>query len=386
MATILSSPPQRAHHIASFDGIRGVAVLMVLIGHAGWFNNGWMGVDLFFVLSGFLITGILRRSRGEPFYWRRFYIKRATRILPPLLLGITVAALVWPHPSLIGIAGYLLSLGNMVDITRFNIWPLEHLWSLSVEEHYYFFWPFAVLWLPRRQLQRLLIAIVIIVPLSRFVFTYVLPRHDPNPIYFLTPFRIDGIALGSMLALLLEESSWEERLKKWSGTGAALASAVYLVLWTTLGHVHFYPYAYSPIFNGIGYSLVAVTAFFVVAYACLRPDTIPTRLLRNRLLVKLGEISYGAYVYSWILLQLGRHTFTSFTSSQTGLVHIILSLAVSLVLFKYYERPITVWGKRMAAQLTAKGKLARKNNASDTERHAFEAEHLVLARREKVRS
>src|SRR6202021_2628918 len=109
---------REAHHIDSFDGIRGLAILMVLIGHAGWFNNGWMGVDLFFVLSGFLITGILRRSRTEPFYWRRFYIKRATRILPPLVLGIALTACLWPHASAIGLVGYLLSLGNVIDITR----------------------------------------------------------------------------------------------------------------------------------------------------------------------------------------------------------------------------------------------------------------------------
>jgi peptidoglycan/LPS O-acetylase OafA/YrhL len=92
MATMVSSLRQQAHHIDSFDGIRGVAILLVLIMHAGWFDTGWVGADLFFVLSGFLITRILRKSRSEPFYWRRFYIKRATRILPPLLLGIAVAA------------------------------------------------------------------------------------------------------------------------------------------------------------------------------------------------------------------------------------------------------------------------------------------------------
>src|ERR1700691_4147019 len=101
MATLVSSPRQQAHHIDSLDGIRGIAVLMVLFRHAGCFYTGWAGVDIFFVLSGFLITGILRTSRLEPFYWRRFYIKRATRILPPLLLGIAATALLWPHSSLV---------------------------------------------------------------------------------------------------------------------------------------------------------------------------------------------------------------------------------------------------------------------------------------------
>src|ERR1700728_5339420 len=118
MATVVSSLHQPAHHIDSFDGIRGVAILLVLIMHAGWFDTGWVRVDLFFVLSGFLITGILRRTRTEPFYWRRFYIKRATRILPPLLLAVPAAAPVWPQAPLAGAARYLSGFANVVDMTR----------------------------------------------------------------------------------------------------------------------------------------------------------------------------------------------------------------------------------------------------------------------------
>ena len=96
MATLVSAPSRQAHN-RQFRRDRGIAVLMVLLRHAGCFYTGWAGVDIFFVLSGFLITGILRTSRAQPFYWRRFYIKRATRILPPLLLGVAATALLWPH-------------------------------------------------------------------------------------------------------------------------------------------------------------------------------------------------------------------------------------------------------------------------------------------------
>lgn len=374
MATVVSSPRQQTHHIDSLDGVRGIAILLVLSMHGGWFDNGWIGVDLFFVLSGFLITGILRRTRIEPFYWRRFYIKRATRILPPLFLGIAVTVLLWPHLSPIAVAGYMLSLGNVVDMTRFTIYPLGHLWSLSVEEHYYLLWPFVVLWLPRRQLQWVLIAIVTAVPLGRLVFTYLLPRHEPYAIYLLTPFRIDGIALGSLLALLLEQRPWQERLAKYSAAGTVIACAAYLGLRAVLGHGHFSPYVYSPIFNSIGYSLVALIAFFLIAYACLRPNAIPTRILRNRLLTTLGAISYGLYVYSWIVLVLIRRSFPLLSDLQAGLIHIAVAVPLSAVLFKYCERPITDWGRRVAAQLAAKGDVATKDNAPDTERHAVEVE------------
>jgi peptidoglycan/LPS O-acetylase OafA/YrhL len=381
MATALSAPPQQASHITALDGIRGLAVLMVLVGHGGWFNNGWMGVDLFFVLSGFLITGILRRSRNDPFYWRRFYLKRATRILPPMLLGVAAVALLWPQTTAIGIAGYVISLGNIVDCTRFVIIPLQHLWSLSVEEHFYLFWPFAVLWLPKPSLKKILIAIAIFAPLGRFCLSFLLPPHDADPIYMLTPFRIDGIALGSLLALLIEDGYWQEKLTRWSGLGIIIPSATFLFLWTVLGHVHYYPYAYSPIFNLTGYSLVAITAFFTVAYAFLRPDAFPTRLLRNRLLVKMGEISYGAYVYSWIILHLIEHYFPSLSKHQAGFLHIVVSVVVSAALFKYYERPITMWGKRKAAALSARAASKNNDDARNKGRRPFEVEELVLAKR-----
>jgi peptidoglycan/LPS O-acetylase OafA/YrhL len=374
MATVVSSSRQQTHHIDSLDGIRGVAILLVLSMHGGWFDNGWIGVDLFFVLSGFLITGILRRTRTEPFYWRRFYIKRATRILPPLLLGIAVTVLLWPHLSPVAIAGYVFSLGDVLAVTRFSIWPLIHLWSLSVEEHYYLLWPFAVLWLPKRKLQWVLIAIIILVPIGRMGFTHLLPRHDPPAIYYLTPFRIDGIALGSLLALLLEREFWREKLTKCSGMGAAAACAVYLGLRVILGHGHFSPFVYSRIFNLVGYSLVALIAFFVIAYAYLLPDAIPTRILRNKLLTTLGAISYGLYVYSWIVLVLIRRSFPSLSDSQAGLIHIVVAVPLSAVLFKYCERPITDWGRHVAAHLAAKGSVATKDTNPGPEGHMVEVE------------
>jgi peptidoglycan/LPS O-acetylase OafA/YrhL len=323
-----------------------------------WFRYGWVGVDFFFVLSGFLITGILRKTRQEPFYWRRFYIKRATRILPPLLLGITVAVLLWPSSSVIGIAGYALGLANIVDMTHFSIYPIKHLWSLSVEEHYYLLWPLAVLRLRKTQLQWVLIAIIILVPLNRLLFTYLLAPGEPNAIYFLTPFRIDGIALGSLLALLLEQRSWQERFKRWSWVGVALALAVFLALRSIVGPPVFWLYAYNPVFNSMGYFLVALVAFFVIGHARLRPDSIPTRILRNPLLTKLGVISYGLYVYSWIIMALMTHYFTGLSDRMNGLIHIFVSIPVAAVLFKYYEQPITVWGRGVAARLPAKANMA----------------------------
>jgi peptidoglycan/LPS O-acetylase OafA/YrhL len=344
--------PASARHINSFDGIRGLAILLVLMGHAGWLASGWVGVDLFFVLSGFLITRILRRSKDQRHYWRRFYIKRAARILPPLILVIAMVALLWPHLRPGGLLVYLLSFGNIADLTtRFNVWPLEHLWSLSVEEHFYMLWPFAVLRLSRSKLQKVLMLVVAGLPLARLAFTYLLPRHPPNVIYYLTPFRIDGIALGCLLALLLEDAVWQKVLRRWAATGALVFAGTYFILWTMLGHPHFFPFAYSAVFNATGYSLVALTSFFVIAFAYLHPAAPPTRLLCNPMLRGLGTISYGVYVYSWTLLQFAGLYFPHASPGTLGAAHIIVSVPVAAVLFCYYEQPITRWGKGVAFSL-----------------------------------
>ena len=361
-------------HIDSLDGIRGIAILMVLGMHAACFPNGWAGVDLFFVLSGFLITGILRRTRTEPFYWRRFYIKRAARILPPLLLAVPVAALFWPQATFAGVIGYLIGFANVVDMTHYAIYPIVHLWSLSVEEHYYFFWPFAVLFFSRRQLQWMIGTIVAGVPIARLLFTYHLPPGEPYAIYLLTPFRIDGIAMGSMLALLLEDQYWQERLRKWSGVTVVVVSAMYLTLWIILGHSHFYPQAYNPVFNSVGYLLVALVAFFAIAYAFLRPEALSTRMLRIRPLAGLGVISYGLYVYSWILLVLIRRIDPSLSWRQAGLIHVAIAIPLSAVLFRFYERPITAWGRRRAATLSVKTKAQGGGSPTEMGSRRFEVE------------
>ena len=104
--------------IDSLDGLRGVAILAVLLYHHDLFDNGWMGVDIFFVLSGFLITGILRKESKDKFYWKRFYIQRATRILPPALLIVLLACLLAPGAKPLVCLGYLLTLGGVIDLQK----------------------------------------------------------------------------------------------------------------------------------------------------------------------------------------------------------------------------------------------------------------------------
>jgi peptidoglycan/LPS O-acetylase OafA/YrhL len=126
------------------DGLRALAVLGVVAYHHGLLPVGWMGVDLFFVLSGFLITRILTETKRESSYWSQFYVKRAGRILPPLALLLILASVLNRHMTLRAFAGYGLFLGNYVNLTRYLVPMLVVLWSLAIEEHFYIFWPLGI--------------------------------------------------------------------------------------------------------------------------------------------------------------------------------------------------------------------------------------------------
>ena len=214
--------------INSLDGLRGIAILSVLLIHHGLFNNGWMGVDLFFVLSGFLITQLLRKDRFEPLFWKRFYIKRATRILPPLVLTVALGYAFTPGAKALIALGYLLSFSGFIELTRHHILALGPLWSLAVEEHFYLVWPFAVRFLSRRHLFFVLAVIIVGVPLLRLFFSHPMPMAQLSPIYFLTPFRIDEMAFGCLLAVLLESQRATTFLQVCGPSGCSSASQAYI--------------------------------------------------------------------------------------------------------------------------------------------------------------
>jgi peptidoglycan/LPS O-acetylase OafA/YrhL len=183
------------------DGLRGIAVLLVLLHHHSFLNAGWVGVDLFFVLSGYLITTVLRRTHRDRFFWREFWIRRATRILPPFLILLFASALLGFSSSARQILAYLFSLGDVMAYTRPNFEPLQLLWSLATEEHFYFIWPFAVRFLPRRTLIFLLCALLIVEPVARGIGIFATRDWQfEQPVRHLgTSFSVKGFSLCSYL-------------------------------------------------------------------------------------------------------------------------------------------------------------------------------------------
>jgi peptidoglycan/LPS O-acetylase OafA/YrhL len=331
--------------IQRLDGLRAIAVVAVALHHHELLSGGWVGVELFFVLSGFMITRVLRRDRKDPMYWKRFYIRRATRILPPVLLLIALVAVHY-RPPVRSLLMYLFFMGNFSDLTRWGISPqLGLLWSLAVEEHFYLLFPFAVWYLERKKLMVFLALVIVLEPIARLVGTsYV---HSYISIYAWTFFSMDGLAMGAMLALLTEDARATALLTRWSGVCALVFAGIFAGLWFAQP-AHFNREANTHLFNSAGYSLVAVTSLFVIAYLLLHSDVAPSRLLALRPLVFIGTISYGLYLCHITVMLIVMKT-TGLPMRHVFPLSFSVAVLCSWLSFRFYEKPLMAWGHRISA-------------------------------------
>lgn len=344
--------------IARLDGLRGIAILLVFFYHCDFLRYmGWIGVDLFFVLSGFLITRILRGQRNEPAYWRLFYVKRLARLAPALGVMLLIALLFSRPFSWFGFFGYTFFLGDVVTATRLHIASLGMLWSLAVEEHFYLVWPGLVRLASRRLLASLAGLMFVAEPLLRL-----LARHHLNEaaIYFLTPFRLDAIALGSLLALADEDKSLRSLLGRVGVVMAPVCVGLYIGLSHTLAS--FERTTNSVAFNGFGYGLVALMcAFALAAVVTLREGGIADRILSFRPLVYVGRISYGMYLFQEIIIfgcrklfhvplgTLGIHAMHELTP-----VALLLTIAAAALSFQLLELRAQAWGSAVTKRLRSR--------------------------------
>ena len=338
-----------ASRIPQLDGLRAVAVLLVFTFHHALAPSGWLGVDIFFVLSGFLITGILRRDTANPSYWKSFYTKRATRILPPLL-AVVIVVLLAVQRFKFGYLGYVLFASNIVELTPYALGPLGALWSLAIEEHFYFAWPLVVKKLKWNTLVKVSLGIVLISPLLRAAATLVFHRYLGvnhnwnNPIFLLTPFRLDGLAAGALLSLLLEHDRMTNTLRRWSAPVCVAAFGLFfgLELWLPV----FRRPADSVAFNSLGYSLVVLGAFCLVSFLMLKPASLLARLLGLAPFVYIGTISYGCYLYQApIKILLQPLLAASMPWKAFVLVDAAATVAVASISFYLMEKPILAWGR-----------------------------------------
>ncbi len=330
LPTPTRAPTPGAHHPA-LDGLRGVAVLLVLAFHflhidgeggavertlLSASRTGWAGVDLFFVLSGFLITGILLDARGGQGYFRAFYARRVLRIFPLYYAYLAVLFLVVPRllPSLdvkSGTQGWLWTyLGNVLFAREggFEASPYTgHFWSLAVEEQFYLVWPLVVWVLPRRWLALACVALVALAGALRFGIHRT--TFNATAAYVLTPARVDALAMGALVAIAAREPAWWPRLRRGAPWILAASAAAVAAVWVEQGGIFggdpvVQVWAFGPL--AAGFAALLVLAIDAAPSAPLH------RVLTRPVLEGAGKYSYGLYVLHYpIFLALEAAGFTS---------------------------------------------------------------------------
>ena len=350
MTTPTAAEPSGGHaRITPLDGVRGLAILAVLLHHAFEAKLLWMGVDLFFVLSGFLITTILVRSKGLGFrrYIGHFYRRRAQRILPPYLLLLLIGSVVygtwWLHE-------WYFYFGAMNFLKVFNLpaLPASPLWSLAIEEQFYLVWPLAVFFLNRRQLMVCSVGLMLLAPILRFVCTPIL--HRPWAIYMLLPFRMDCLACGALLSLVWPmlhahlDRSPALRRRLWFA--AAVGVVLSLAVLRLLQHRGIGTLSGSAIGNAFIYeaALIIVTSLFFFALSGGAP-----RLFCFRPLVWLGTVSYSLYLIHGLLLNRAFDKHLPFAAP----LAIGASLLYAAASWYWLEKPILSLGRPDARLVTA---------------------------------
>ncbi|MGB7052109.1 MAG: acyltransferase family protein [Acidimicrobiales bacterium] len=351
---------------SALDGIRAFAVMAVLLYHAGisWVGGGLLGVDVFFVLSGFLITSLLCRelSRSATVRLGRFWAQRARRLLPALII------------LLLGVAAYAYAFRNSVDLslirgdalaTLFYVanWhfifadqgyfaqtaapsPLLHTWSLAVEEQYYLIWPLVALFVARRWGIRALAvtAGAAAVASATLMGTLYALGTSVDRLYYGTDTRAQALLVGSLLGAIgthrgesfsilpdrWTSTRWRGRI--WAAVG--ICGAAYLVwAWHALQ-------GQDPVLYHGGFFVVALAAGAVIVACVTLPGSVLARFLSVPVIVFVGRISYGLYLYHWPLFLAIDHEHTGLSGAWLLLVRLAVTFAVATVSFLFIEEPI----------------------------------------------
>ncbi len=357
------------------EGLRGVAVLLVLLYHCTFyaFQGGYIGVDVFFVISGYLITRLLiREFETNTFSVRNFYVRRIRRLIPALLATIIATLIAGlfilspEHLKELGTSSIFaaLSLSNVHFAfsdgyfeTSSKIKPLLHTWSLSVEEQFYLVWPF-VLWgiFSLAVLRRHLFLLVGLALLAGFVLSEYWIGRNPAHAYFLSPFRAYQLLAGAMAV-------WAER--RLAGSSSQVANALVLLgLAIVLATALFFDEA-TP-FPGIYGAIPALGGFLIIAAGAHAPAI--TRVLSVPGLPWLGRISYSAYLAHWPIIVYARYLSPDPFTMTDKILLLAASIGVGWLLHVTVEAPFRIsgagkgaghrWGEAKGVALVSAGCIA----------------------------
>lgn len=365
----------------ALDGLRALAVLMVFFEHYQASNYlalnwGWAGVDVFFVLSGFLITGILYDTRDAPRRFRTFYARRTLRIFPlyyaVLLFGVVLTPVfhwIWNpawvlwfaylgnYARFVYLASPLFPMGAIehliaqAHIQRMPALFLGHFWSLAVEEQFYLVWPFIVFSVRDRvRLRNLCVVICCLTLVARIVCVFAVPQRylAAELLYRVTPLRADALLIGGLVALCLRGPE-AEAVRRLGRPILAVFGAGFL-LWDLLyrqlsGAHHFYhPYAGAPVLTTIGYTLIDIFSAALIV-SILQPSGFLFRVFSMKWPRRLGMMSYGFYVFHdmfhplWHVIVYSHVQFGRKAEACVTLLGLVSTVVLSYLSFRFLETP-----------------------------------------------
>lgn len=376
----------RLGHSPVLDGVRGMAIVLVFLVHFkfrtwsnpidafvdGIFRSGWMGVDLFFVLSGFLITGILLESKSGAHYFRHFYVRRLLRLFPVYYLTLAVLFFVLPRVlqpppaelmALVPHQGwywlYAVNVFQVLTHGEMSYFNTLHLWSLSVEEQFYLLWPLVVRFTTASSL--LVTCGVAVVAALAIRIGLIASGGSAWAAYSLMPARMDALAVGGCVAILARDPQGSAWLRRWWRpiVLVALAGVLAMIAWKRQYHED------DLAVLTVGYVLNAIVFGAGLTGILDRPSLAVFRPFHWRWLQWIGKVSYGAYVYH-LLLQLAVDPAKEYfrklppvlgSQLPAELVWITLmtslTLAVAWVSYRWIEMPFLALKDRLAPPVRA---------------------------------
>ncbi|WP_165929435.1 acyltransferase family protein [Flavobacterium rhamnosiphilum] len=333
------------------DGIRAIAVVLVILFHAGFsfVPGGYIGVDVFFVLSGFLITlTIDKEMSNNSFSFKQFYLRRIRRIIPVLIfvmLMVTIPACLFLFANNLESYGRTL-IHTLLSTNNFHLWmnsgdyfaensdsiPFLHTWSLSVEEQYYILWPLLLLFLHKKFSLEKRLAFIFIFLISGIFLSIYLTNTNPKMAYFLLPARIFELTIGACLAMFWKKapvfSKSQNSLISIVGLALILTPAVLLTK--------------SSVFPGLNAFWPCLgTALLIFTGKEIENQGIVNKLLQNKVLILIGLLSYSMYLWHWPLFVFIKYLGINLE----GLVRIISLLSIFILSYfswRFIEQPFRI--------------------------------------------